>query len=193
MQSSRDVLGLDRDTIQALAVDDLFGERSSFRPSTILQMPTQTGKTRTACLYIKRVLEEVPKGRVLVAVHMDVLLGQFAEDLDEMGIKYAIEQGKNKAYKWMRADPSIRVCLASKDSLQDRRYKKAETVLPLDASDAGAIPTLEFKHWKSARLSVWPKDFFTDVIFDECHLGTARTWMKVKDYFSDAFLIGLTA
>jgi superfamily II DNA or RNA helicase len=155
-----------RDEIQEVAVEAIVAERAKGRKSTLMQKPTQTGKTRTSCKYIKRGIAEW-NGRFLVCAHMGELLDQFGRELREMGIKYRVEQSGQHAYEWMRLDPSIRVCLGSKDTLQNRG--------------------------RSSRLDSWPEDFFTDIIFDECDLATATTWRKTRDHFGSAFLLGMTA
>jgi superfamily II DNA or RNA helicase len=154
-----------RDQIQAEAVDAIVAERNRVR-STLLQMPTQTGKTRVACKYIRRGIAEW-NGRFLVCAHMGELLDQWGRELDAMGIVYRVEKSKQRALDWMRIDPSIRVCLGSKDTLQNRG--------------------------KSNRLAEWPRDFFTDVLEDEAHLATAKTWDNVHEHFSSAFRLGMTA
>ncbi|WP_422932083.1 DEAD/DEAH box helicase [Singulisphaera sp. PoT] len=155
-------MGRSRDEIQADAIAAIEAERVAGRRSTLLQMPTQTGKTRTICKYIRNAIES-RNARVLVVAHMGELLNQFGRDLDGMGIPYAVEQAEQRALDVIQSMPSMRVCLASKDSLQKKR------------------------------LQSWPGDFFTDIVEDECHLATADTWENVHRHFHPAFRIGMTA
>jgi superfamily II DNA or RNA helicase len=110
-----------RDEIQAEAVEALLRERADpARRSTFLKMPTGTGKSRTACKYIKHGLTAWD-GRFLVLAHMGELLDQFADELDAMNIPFVVEKAEQKALDKMLNIPSIRVCLGSKDSMQKRR------------------------------------------------------------------------
>lgn len=155
-----------RDAIQSNAVDAIVRERQRGIKSTLIQLPTQVGKTRLACKYVRRGMEEW-NGRFLVCAHMGELLDQFGRELDAMDVRYRVEKADQRALDWMELDPSIRVCLGSKDTLQNRG--------------------------RNRRLDRWPKDFFTDVIEDECHLAVSNTWVNVHNHFDSAFRLGMTA
>lgn len=165
-----------RDAIQADAIEAIIRERTAGQKSTLLHMPTQVGKTRAICKYIARGITEW-HGRFLVVAHMGELLDQFGKELDDMKIAYAKEQADSRAYDVMSLNPGIRVCLASKDSMQDREWTNKATG----------------ERKRSERLSLWPCDFFTDLIEDECHLSVADTWQKVHKHFAGIFRVGLTA
>jgi superfamily II DNA or RNA helicase len=124
-----------------------------------------THNSRTAVKYIARGLQEW-QGRFLITAHLGELLDQFGDELDYAGIPYCVEKSAQHALAKMIRIPSIRVCVGSKDSLQDRRSK---------------------------RLSLWPKDFFTDVFADEAHLSTAQSFRNVFAHFDSATRIGMTA
>jgi superfamily II DNA or RNA helicase len=103
--------------------------------------------------------------RFLFLAHRDILINQAAERFRDFGISYVVEQAGRKALGIFRS-PLLRteVVIGSKDSLQ------------------------------RDRLDAWPRDAFTDIITDECHLASARTYANVYEHFTGArFHLGLSA
>jgi superfamily II DNA or RNA helicase len=158
--------GPSRDEIQAEAIAAILAERAKGVKSTILQMPTQTGKTRTIVKLIKQLITE-ESGRYLILADRGELLDQFAAELHAYGIPFRVEKAKERAGYAMAAFPEYRVCLGSKDSFQDRKNQKP-------------------------RLTSWPAGFFDIIFQDECDLCPAATWQAIHEHFT-AFRVGMTA
>lgn len=160
-----------RDEIQAEVIDAIDAERDAGRRSTLVQKPTQCGKTRSACKWMRRTIER-RNSRSLVLAHSGELLDQWGKELDGLGVPFVVEKSTQYALEKMLAFPEIRVCLGSQQTFRDRE-----------------MPDGSLRQ----RLSTWPRDFFSDLIADECHLSVARTWTDIFGHFDPAFRLGLTA
>jgi superfamily II DNA or RNA helicase len=68
--------------------------------------------------------------------------------------------------------------------------EKAEHKASLTADIViGSVQTLS----RTQRLERFPKDHFTHVFADECHLSCAPSWQRIFDHFDGAKLCGITA
>jgi superfamily II DNA or RNA helicase len=131
--------------------------------SQLIVMATGLGKSVTACLIARDVIEN-RGGRVLVLAHRKNLIGQLAEEFEYWGLPCSIERAEFKARELaMLGTPSSR-CVV------------------------GCVATL-----KGRRLAAWPKDYFGLVVVDECHHATAPTYRNIFDHFDSAKLLGITA
>lgn len=131
--------------------------------SQLIVMATGLGKSVTACLIARDVIEN-RGGRVLVLAHRKNLIGQLAEEFEFWGLPCAVERAEFKARELaMLGTPSSR-CVV------------------------GCVATL-----KGRRLVSWPEDYFDLVIVDEAHHATADTYRAIFDHFSTAKLLGITA
>jgi superfamily II DNA or RNA helicase len=107
------------DQVQAEAIEAILARRRSGCRSSILQMATGTGKTRSAGEYIRRVRSEWG-GRALFLCHRRELVNQTAAEFKDMGIPFAVEMGPYRAAAALRvADPWV--VIASKASLYEGR------------------------------------------------------------------------
>ena len=100
---------------QATAFDRILGEFEAGVPSTLLVLPTGTGKTVTFGLLARHVIDL--GGRVLVLAHREELLAQAANTLALIGLDAAIEKADQRARAW-----GDRECVvASVQTLQGKR------------------------------------------------------------------------
>lgn len=151
------------DAVQDFAIDCIMQARAAGKPATILNMATGTGKTRSASLLIRRLLEE-PAERVLFLVDREELADQTAHEFRAAGIAFAVEMAEWKARAAIGSlFGSVRVVIGSKDSMQ------------------------------RDRLLSWPADTFPTIIADEAHLSTATTWANVRGHFRPRFTLYMTA
>jgi superfamily II DNA or RNA helicase len=121
-----------------------------------------TGKT---ILGAKHALAITPSGsRVVFLCHLKTLVEQAYEKFREWGVEVQVEQGKNKAKHIMGKPPHV---IASKDSLRPDRLRDFLRRTRLDQC------TIE-------------------VIVDECHLSTSRTFLDPIKGLNPSFLIGLS-
>lgn len=68
--------------------------------------------------------------------------------------------------------------------------EKAEDHAPLDAAVViGSVQTLTRKK----RLERFPRDHFSYIFADECHMSVAESWKRIFDYFASAKRCGITA
>ncbi len=150
-------------------------EKFETYPSTLIIMPTGSGKSRT---FIDVAIREVNAGgRVLILAHLDELIGQIKRgfeafrELDLGGsplpllkpsgqpLTIGVEASKQRVSRVVLPD----VVIASPPSLHDGR-------LPDFGSDA-----------------------FTLVICDEAHHAVAPSWSAIFDHFGNAKRLGVTA
>jgi superfamily II DNA or RNA helicase len=137
--------------------------RTAGRKSTILQAATGTGKTRTAAKWIK--MGRKRKARFLFLAHRDILINQASSTFLSQGINFAVEQSDRNALRLFEdgTNPGVDVVIGSKDTMQ------------------------------GDRLARWPRDAFTDIITDEVHLATAKTYSNIYNHFDWGFHLGLSA
>jgi superfamily II DNA or RNA helicase len=101
---------------QAEAVDAAWAELETGR-STVLVLPTGTGKTSTGGAFIRRWLARSPLSRVLWTAHRDFLLDEAARRLREMcGVDVSIEKAERRM-------SSTRIVVGSVQSLRGARLK----------------------------------------------------------------------
>lgn len=150
---------------QSAAVDAVFGRFDQGEQSTLIVLPTGTGKT--VCFGL--VAERWPRGhsgRVLVLAHREELISQAADELTGiLGTSPAIEMGDRWAYPAgsMLGDAPL-VVVASVQSLCQPR-----------------------------RLTRWPTDEFGLIVCDEAHHSTASSYRRIYDHFPKACRLGVTA
>ena len=148
---------------QVEAIDAVMREWASGVRSTMLVLPTGTGKTVTAAEIIGR---RRPTGRVLWIAHTTELVQQAAETIAaHTGLRVGVEQADSRAIVsdlWGTADDVI---VASRQTLTAKRIARA-----------GMTP-----------------DFFATLVIDECHHATARQYRDILAAFPGARVLGLTA
>ena len=68
--------------------------------------------------------------------------------------------------------------------------EKAESTAPLDAQVViASVQTLS----REKRLKRFPRDHFSFIFADECHMSVAASWKRIFDHFESAKLCGITA
>jgi superfamily II DNA or RNA helicase len=68
--------------------------------------------------------------------------------------------------------------------------EKADSFAPLDAQVVvGSVQTLSRKK----RLERWPRDHFSYIFADECHMSVAASWRRIFEHFTSAKRCGITA
>jgi superfamily II DNA or RNA helicase len=153
------------DEIQDEAIAGIAREREQGRSSTLMVMPTGTGKTTTVLKYVKSQIEQ--NGRSLVVAHTRKLVDQWSKTARRLGIPCEVEMESSRGIQnmlrpnWYQQAP--RLCIASLDTYQ------------------------------GARLAACPRDFFGTVIFDEAHRSLTDKWRRVREHHERAFLVGSTA
>jgi superfamily II DNA or RNA helicase len=90
-------------------------------PSTLMVLPTGTGKTHTAAAICSHVVRD--GGRVLWLAHRGELLEQAGAAMGRAGLKWSVEKAEQSAFHGsLYGDDEV--VLASKDTLQRKRLEK---------------------------------------------------------------------
>lgn len=128
--------GLSLRDYQQQGVDGVFQEFfESGRQSTLVVMPTGTGKT----VLFGHVIRRWEKGRVMVIAHREELIRQAANKIAAVtGIKPEIEMAEERADEHFYA--KAKVVVASKDTLHEKRLQR------FDPGEFGLVITDEAHH-----------------------------------------------
>lgn len=171
-----DLPGLRTPQIGALhAISAHFAVGSNFEPATVV-LPTGTGKTETmlATLVYRRLR------RTLVLVPSDTLRSQIAGKFISLGVLPEAEVITHDLAKPRVA--IITTGIRSVDELDTIiRHSNVVVALPnvLEASDAEVVRRLA--------------EACSDLIVDEAHHITARTWQGVREHFAEKRILQFTA
>lgn len=170
------VPGLRAPQIGALhAISAHFAVGSTFEPATVV-LPTGTGKTETmlATLVYRRLK------RALILVPSDALRSQIADKFISLGVLPDVQVIPRDLAK-----PRVAIITAgirSTDEL-DSVVQNANVIVALpnalEASGAEVVRLLA--------------DACTDIIVDEAHHITAKTWLNVRQHFSEKRILQFTA
>lgn len=151
---------------QQQSVDAVFERFAAGDPSTLVILPTGTGKTVVFGLVCRKWSRDRFPGRVLVLAHRDELIQQAADELEGiLGTAPAIEQAE-------------RFAVPAAGGLTD-----APAVV------VGSVQTL----CRDRRLARWPRDEFGLIVTDEAHHATADSYTRIYRHFGSAKLLGVTA
>lgn len=124
--------------------------------SVLAEMPTGTGKTKTAAEFIRQYLQRFPEGVVYWIANTDELCLQAKADLEQIT---GLPVGYEKADSYSTEEPIV-VC-------------SVQSVCKPRRANQMRQPTL--------------------IVIDECHRALAPSYMKLRKYWPDAQVIGLTA
>lgn len=153
---------------QQEAFDAVWREFGNGKKSTLVCMPTGTGKTVLFGAVAQHETEE-RGGRVLVLAHRGELLEQAQAKLEMGGLESAIE----------KADQCART--AVQDAARSYLGREVRCVI-------GSVQTLQGR-----RLRRWPRDYFSLIITDEAHHATADSYAEIYKHFEPAKHLGVTA
>lgn len=138
--------------------------------AVLLQMPTGSGKTRTAAYIVEKYAST---GRqVLWLVHREELLMQAAMTFAEQGVRH----------KLVCATTSERAIKVAEFREFGRSFVASDAMVVI-ASIQTLVRRLDALTWLQP----------SQIVADECHLSLATTWRRVLDHWPQARLLGLTA
>lgn len=145
---------------------------TNFHKNQLLVLATGLGKTVVFSNIAKWVYEQFKEGRVLILAHREELLEQAEEKLIKvMGI------GAYQAHTLIQRE-------------QGKNYAREAPIV------SASVPTWGVNRgtgeWNE-RMSRFPRNYFKLIIIDEAHHATASTYQHIMDYFSDAWVLGVTA
>jgi len=163
-------------------------------------LATGSGKTYLACLASYRLLNYTPAKRILFLVDRNNLAYQTesefstfdrTEGQQEMSSLYEIKKLKND--KDIKADIVI-------STIQKLFAVLTGTPLPADDDEDAEDEKNAIDEEKDDKNVIQlgddlklPPDYFQLIIVDECHRSIYGKWRAVLDYFSSAYVLGLTA
>lgn len=143
-----------------LAIHELFVEG---KRSTLIVMPTGTGKTAVAAMCAQELRLAFDKPILFIAQRKN-LVRQAFRAFTNMGLDSAIEMADEEA-----SGPA-------------GIYGEPATVI-------GSLQTL----CREDRLKRWPKDTFNLVVIDECHHALSESYQTIINHFDSAKVLGITA
>ena len=142
--------------------DKAFAEFGKGIGSTLIVMPTGTGKTVLAGMCVEKALEVFHKPTLFIA-HREILITQAYKTMCYFDLDTAIEMGESSGLEHIA------------------KFGKPQAVV-------GSVQTLQ-----DNRLMRWERDFFGQIIIDECHRALADSYTKILNWFTDYRLLGITA
>ena len=160
----RTIHAADYRNYQVEARDAIFADFDGGVDSALVVMPTGTGKTVLAGMFVEAAAAMGKK--TLFLAHREILTTQAYKTLGYFGLDAAVEQGENKAREFA--------------ALFDSGFAYDAVV--------GSVQTLQ-----GDRLMGWPTDAFDYIIVDECHRALADSYTKIFNWFSGYKLLGITA
>jgi superfamily II DNA or RNA helicase len=153
---------------QWAAIKAILGEFDRGIPSTLLVLPTGTGKTVTSAFVAKDVIDR--GGRVLFLAHREELLEGAANDYAALEIETVLEKSSSHARP-------------------DFTRGNGDSIFPDDPKCVlGSTGTLQ-----GDRLGRWPQGHFDLIITDEGHHGVADTYKKRIEHLKPKWHLGMTA
>jgi superfamily II DNA or RNA helicase len=106
------------------------------------------------------------------------------------------------AHRIWQAAKEKTLILAHRDELIDQAIDKLQRATGLKASREQAdssgskrstVVVASVASLKTDRLTKWPRNYFGQIIVDECHHILADTYQRILDHFPDAKVLGVTA
>jgi superfamily II DNA or RNA helicase len=143
----------------------IFAKFMGGESSTLLVLPTGSGKTVVFGLVAKYVIEKLGD-RVLILAHRGELLNQAATKLEALGVDSVVEKDARQAIE---------------DAANSILARRVDCVI-------GSVQTLRPK-----RLERWPRDYFKLIVTDESHHAPCESYGKIYEHFADAWHLGVTA
>ena len=170
------------------------------KKKSLAVLATGSGKTYLACLASYRMLNYTPAKRILFLVDRNNLARQTESEFStynrteghqEMSSLYEIKR--------LRQDKDIKADIVI-STIQKLFAVLTGNPIPNDddedAEDEKNTVEEEKEDTKVVQLGddlKLPPDYFQLIIVDECHRSIYGKWRKVLDYFSGAYVLGLTA
>lgn len=112
--------GIEYRDYQILARDKAFSEFAAGVPSTLVVMPTGTGKTVLAGMCAEKQRER-PNPRTLFIAHREILIRQAFRTFQKFGFETAVEMGADNALEYQATAGEPEVVVGSIQTLQDDR------------------------------------------------------------------------
>lgn len=151
---------------QREAVDAVVNQFRGDATSTLLVLPTGTGKT----IVFAHLIGMAQRGRVMVVAHREELIDQAARKVEAVtGHTPSIEMAERKA------DESM--------------FRQSKVVV-------ASVQTLIAGFEGKGRMSRFKPEQFSLIIFDEAHHIESKSWQQVVEYFKDntkCKILGVTA
>ena len=182
--------------VQQRAIINLEQSLADFRPRSLIQMSTGSGKTFTAVNFIYRLIRHADARRVVFIVDRGNLGRQTLKEFQQFvtpddGRKFT-ELYNVQHLQSSAIDKVSRVCITTIQRLYS--ILKGEELDP--ELEEGSIfdtgPTLDREPIPVEYNPGIPIETFDFIVTDECHRSIYNLWRQVLDYF-DAHIIGLTA
>jgi superfamily II DNA or RNA helicase len=141
--------------------------------TTLVTLPTGTGKTVVAAEIIKRMRQKYPNRIAMFVAHTEELIFQAKERIREIaGIRVEVEMGEHKA-------------AIDKELFEANADCIVASIQTLTAGGDG-----------SGRMSKFNPDQFSVLVIDEAHHATSPSYRRVIDYFlrnNQCRVLGITA
>jgi superfamily II DNA or RNA helicase len=125
-------------------------------PSTLLVMPTGTGKSVVLCEIARR----LSPGKCLVISHLNQILNQLVRRFTDLGFEVEIEKAENR--------------------VRDRHVTIFNN---LPSVTVASIQTLISKHGGKYRMNYLRPQNYSAIIIDEAHHSICKSYLSVIDYF----------
>ncbi|MCQ2976259.1 MAG: DEAD/DEAH box helicase family protein [Bacteroidales bacterium] len=162
----------------------------------LLSLTTGAGKTFTACMIAYRFLSFTKCKKVLFLVDRNNLSEQTLKEFNSFDLTDSRKVFSDIfCVERLKANTDVNNCSVIISTIQrlfsfisgkNEEYDDSNNSEVFDNDDDNII---EF----DPNTIKIPKDFFDLIIIDECHRSIYGKWRKVLDYFSSAYMIGLTA
>ena len=199
-------------TYQAEAINRVFQDLDRAR-STLVVLPTGTGKTIVFACVIQRWLDENPGKRALVIAHREELIFQAADKIERVTNESpAVEMGELKAdgtfevarvvvstVQTLNAGPVCKKCRGTAVYPPPSEVPEGLETLwqPESIEEASAMRGREKCNacmgGRVCRMLRFPVEQFGLVVIDEAHHSPAVSYRRVVERFSQAKLVGVTA
>ena len=165
-----------------------------FRPKSLVQMATGSGKTFTAITFIYRLLKFAKAKRILFLVDTKNL----GEQAEQEFMAY-LPNDSNSKFTELHPVTRLKSSFIPQDNqVYISTIQRMYSILKGNEMDESAeeLNPYEYVQTKEPLPVVYnekiPIEFFDFIVIDECHRSIYNLWRQVLDYF-DAFQVGLTA